>query len=338
MKRATLTTLLFIIILCANVFAQNSIIEGTVRDHKTGKPLANVNVFINSSTIGTSTNNEGFFKLDGIAPGVYQVVFTRIGYVSAERRVILGKNQIAKGMTDLTPQIYNMKELQITGTYPKKWKNRLQVFKEEFLGSSEFADQCTIVNPEVLDFTIDRKTGDLVAHTDSMLVIKNKALGYRLRIKLVSFRWHGDTGTYKVYPFFTEMKPASAGQLDKWKGNRERAYKYSLRHFLYALSRHKALKDGFRYRLGIYRLDKKQKQKELAELGINNVPLIGFRIDSNVLVRYEATKNEIIKEKRNYFFVDRNGNLIDPLSVSLAGDWSNYRIGGLLPFNYKSKD
>lgn len=338
MKRAVLTTLLFIIILYANVFAQNGIIEGTVRDLKTGKPLANVNVYINSSTIGTATNKAGSFKLEDIAPGVYQLVFTRIGYVPVARRIVLGKNQIAGGETDLTPQVYNMKEVKVTGTYPRKWQGMLRAFKEDFLGNSEFADQCKIVNPEVLNLTVDRKTGDLVAQTDSMLIIKNKALGYRMRIKLIFFRWHGKTGTYKIYPFFTEMKPSSPVQLNEWKTNRETAYKFSLRYFLYALSRNEALQDGFRYKWGINRLGEKKNQDELAKRGLSNVPLTGFRIDNNVSVIYEATKSQILKLKPNYFFVDPNGNLLDPLSISLAGNWSSYRIAGLLPFNYKPKD
>ncbi|HKI45364.1 MAG TPA: carboxypeptidase-like regulatory domain-containing protein [Balneolales bacterium] len=339
MKRITLITILFTLVLFADGYAQNgSIIEGTVKDHKTGEPLANVNVYINGSTIGTSTNNEGFFKLEGIAPGVYPLVFTRIGYIAVERRVVLGKNQIAKAETDLEPHVYNMKEVQVTGTYPKKWKRRLQVFKDEFLGSSEFADQCVIVNPEVLDFTIDHKTGDLVARTDSALIIINNALGYRMRIKLISFRWHGETGTYKIYPFFKEMKPSSPMQLNEWKTNRETAYKYSIRHFLFALYHNAALKDGYRYKWGIYRLSNKKNQEELAKRGLSNVPLTGFRIDNDVSVRYEATESEIIKLKPKYFFVDSNGNLLNPISVSLAGNWDNYRVGALIPFNYKPKD
>ena len=336
MKRVTLTTIFFILVLVTGGYAQNrSIIEGTVKDHKTGEPLANVNVYINSSTIGTSTNKEGFFKLKGISPGVYQLIFTRIGYAAVEKRVVLGKNQIAKAETDLEPRLYNMKEVQVTGTYPKKWKRRLQVFKDEFLGNSEFADQCTIMNPEVLDFTKDRKTGDLIAYTDSLLIITNRALGYRMRIKLVSFRWHGETGTYKIYPFLMEMKPSSPMQLSEWKTNRETAYKYSIRHFLFALYHNELMADGFRYKWGIYRLRKKQNQDQLAKRGLSNVPLTGFQIDNDVSVRYEGTKSEIIKLKQNYIFVDSNGNLLDPVSVSLAGNWDNYRVGALLPFNYK---
>jgi len=37
------------------VFAQsNNILEGTIKDHKTGKGIPDVNVYINSSTIGTT--------------------------------------------------------------------------------------------------------------------------------------------------------------------------------------------------------------------------------------------------------------------------------------------
>lgn len=55
-------------------------IEGTVFDLLTKEPLSFVTIQINGTTIGTNSNNEGYFLLDNICEKEYDLVFSRIGY------------------------------------------------------------------------------------------------------------------------------------------------------------------------------------------------------------------------------------------------------------------
>lgn len=335
-RRSIFTAILFLLVLSSEIFAQsNNILEGTIKDHKTGKGIPDVNVYINSSTIGTTSNKDGIFKLEGIPDGVYEIVFTSIGYVAASKKISFRDGKMIRAKIFLEPQVYSMSEVQVTGIRPKKWQNQLKEFRAAFLGNSEFAEKCSIENPEVLDFKTDSKTGALVAYTDSTLIVVNNALGYRVRIQLVNFQWFNSTGTYKIYPFFQEMKPSSNVQLSEWKENREWAYMQSVRHFFYDLYHSKARSDGYKFNLGIERLNPEDTRYQLARRGVENISMAGFRISRSVTVHKGAVTSELVKLNNDYFFVDSYGNLLDPLSISLAGNWDQYRVGALLPFNYR---
>lgn len=74
--------------LCFALFWQTSLlnarergrIAGRVVDASTGEPLPGVNIILQGTVLGTSTNAEGRFSLSGIDPGVYSVMASMIGY------------------------------------------------------------------------------------------------------------------------------------------------------------------------------------------------------------------------------------------------------------------
>src|SRR5580704_14733945 len=55
-------------------------LSGTVRDSATGKPLAGVSVFLNSTSKGSVTHDDGSFLLVNIPPGRYELIVSAIGY------------------------------------------------------------------------------------------------------------------------------------------------------------------------------------------------------------------------------------------------------------------
>lgn len=75
--RTTLTLLLFFISLCAS--AQQAIIQGVILDEN-NEPVADVNVSIAGTTIGTASNEAGYYKLVVPANEELTVVFTSILY------------------------------------------------------------------------------------------------------------------------------------------------------------------------------------------------------------------------------------------------------------------
>jgi len=53
---------------------------GRVTDAETNAPLASVNVFIATSTRGTTTDADGRFRLPGVPLGAQRLYVSRIGY------------------------------------------------------------------------------------------------------------------------------------------------------------------------------------------------------------------------------------------------------------------
>ncbi len=65
--------------------ASYSTIKGTIVDLQTGKPLPGVNIYIENSHIGASTNEDGQFNIKKIAEGNYTLIVSMIGY--SEKRI-----------------------------------------------------------------------------------------------------------------------------------------------------------------------------------------------------------------------------------------------------------
>lgn len=72
------------VLLCSSTmsFAQTGKIAGTVTDAQTGDPLPGVNVVIEGTTQGTATNEEGYYAILNVSPGLYSVQASFIGYTS----------------------------------------------------------------------------------------------------------------------------------------------------------------------------------------------------------------------------------------------------------------
>ena len=79
MKRAIIVTFYLSVL-----FAQSITIEGIVKDKKTQKSLIGANVFIVGTSIGTSTDGNGKYKLSNVNLGSYTLKASYIGYQEVE--------------------------------------------------------------------------------------------------------------------------------------------------------------------------------------------------------------------------------------------------------------
>ena len=59
---------------------QPGAITGVVVDQKQGQPLPGANVTIKGTTTGTTTDLKGRYRLDGLEPGTYDVLFSFVGF------------------------------------------------------------------------------------------------------------------------------------------------------------------------------------------------------------------------------------------------------------------
>ena len=64
----------------APVLAQTGKIAGQVIEGETGEPLPGVNVVIEGTTQGATTNAEGYYTILNISPGTYTLRATFVGY------------------------------------------------------------------------------------------------------------------------------------------------------------------------------------------------------------------------------------------------------------------
>jgi iron complex outermembrane recepter protein len=68
-------TFLFIIIIGSTLFAQTGAISGTIKNTE-GKPVELVNVIIEGTQQGATTNEEGVYRIENVQQGKYNLIFS----------------------------------------------------------------------------------------------------------------------------------------------------------------------------------------------------------------------------------------------------------------------
>jgi len=222
-----------LIILFASINAQ-SIITGRVTDSRTGDPLVGVNIFFSRTTYGSTTDNNGFYTLDDIPPGRYELLVSMIGYKLLKESFQIDTDIKIDRNFKLVSQPIRMKEIVVSAKSNREWKKNYRRFKSAFLGMSWNAEYCRIMNDYVLSF---KKNGNILeAFASEPIIIENKGLGYRVIYTLEHFSDDKKIIRYSGDSFFEEMEPESSRESREWEKNRNLAYRGSFRHFLYTLS------------------------------------------------------------------------------------------------------
>jgi hypothetical protein len=86
--------LLFILFISSSVqlFAQKSNVSGTIKEITKNETLIGVNVSVQNSTIGTTSDLDGKYELS-LEPGAYTIIFTYTGYDSIIKKINIKKDK-----------------------------------------------------------------------------------------------------------------------------------------------------------------------------------------------------------------------------------------------------
>ncbi|MDP9081393.1 MAG: carboxypeptidase regulatory-like domain-containing protein [Bacteroidota bacterium] len=249
MRQFTFTFLLVLATLCC--CAQFSI-KGHIISQADTKPVANASVFLSNATIGDHTTAGGIFNLTGVKPGKYQLVISIVGFDTYMQPVTVSNGDVDLQTITIYPKSIGLAEVKITGTKgtdPERPRYMAQ-FTGEFLGNSDIAKECRILNPELIDFNYDAANNILKASSVDFLVIQNDALGYRIKYMLKDFTLnYAEDGThtfnYSGSVFFEAMKGSPAEQ-QQWQRRRQEIYEGSQTHFFQSLIAGTIDRYGFR--------------------------------------------------------------------------------------------
>lgn len=229
-------------------FAQDGMITGKVTSADLQMPLAKASVFLSNATYGTSTENDGTFALRGLKPGQYELVVSYVGYDSYHKTLMVGSDPIK---LDIQMHLKSIGLTEISVSAHKFSKENYAMFLKYFLGTSDNARQCKILNPKVIDLNYRKNDKILEGHSDDFIIIENRALGYRLKYLLDKFKFDGVENIVSIggQPLYEDLK-GSKSQLAKWKAKREDTYYGSSMHFYRSLIKNDLDEQGFvMYRL-----------------------------------------------------------------------------------------
>lgn len=218
---------------------------GTVTDYQTGLPIEGVNVFVAKSMLGDATDENGFFSIERLPLGSYDLTFSHVGYKLGVKKIDIREKKDVALKVALESKLDELESIEIVSTRDKRWEKYLRSFQEAFLGATPNASRCVITNDHVLDFQYYENEDLLVAYADEPLVIENWALGYRLYYVLELFELSRGTTRYVGKSRFEELEPSDEGERKRWQRNRLKSYRGSIEHFIRALSEDKLRKEGF---------------------------------------------------------------------------------------------
>lgn len=318
-----------------------STLSGRIVDETTGEPLENVNVFFAQTLLGTSTDTQGKFRITKIPQGKYRLVASRVGYQVQTLSVTVGASRSHVRDIAMSPRLLQGEEIQVSGEAQAEWKRHFLDFNEKFIGSGDNASLCTILNPEVLSFHVDSVSRDLVAISEDLVRVENRALGYQVEIVLSRFSWdlRRDVGQYLIYPRFEPLPSQQIDSLSFWEMNRKQSYEESLQRFLVSLLDGTFEHDGYKVNIGTLSFLRGGSRRDIEpqDITVEQTDLWGMkRISFKDWLMIErkgegGRGSNYISLDQGAVLVDSLGNLNDPLSVQIVGPWAERRVADMLP-------
>ena len=242
MKKSTLFLCLLFCI--STSLAQQGIIKGRVIEARSFKPLAFATVYLNQTTIGTVTDDQGDFAIQNVRAGDYDLVVSYVGYQHYQSRITVNDSIPVTMSIKMTVSTTNLSEVLVRAKKDDKWNVLYDKFQKQFFGVSPYTTECRILNPWVLEFGEDAK-GLLTAKAALPIEIENLGLGYNITCELKNFAVGSNiytiSGTYRFQEAATIDTTLSA----LWHSRRQEVYLGSPRHLLKAIVQNRVVEEGF---------------------------------------------------------------------------------------------
>lgn len=340
------------------------VLSGKTLNDRNGSPISGVSIYFNNTSIGTLSNETGDFTLPGAIEG--ELIISSVGF----ERIIykVGKEELGKRSFTfrLQPKEAILQDIMIMPDATRK--KYLQLFRENFLGITEEADNSKITNMGAIYFV--KPPGDkngIIALSDTPLHIINRELGYNIQFDLGEFYFNEKSGITSFYGFtrYDEMRNKR-----RWQKNRRRAYYGSTVHFFRSLISNRLAEEGY----SIYKVQEDSIKQTGTSISIGSktmsmaIPVKATDIvkkDSSsgmyaaswgkkLMVQYHkkpAGRDYLARKVmvsgalpngfRSYLnteekavLIDENGLLENPLVVFFSGFWIYEKAANLLPYNY----
>lgn len=229
---------LFFFILLANTIAAQTITGTVVNENE--KPLTEVSVYVDGSSISAITDAEGVFSIPLSKFRLGNLVIKKEGY---ETVIYPFKTDEIKKLKVILTREAAIEEIKLLHYTDKIYNKYIQKFINQFIG---YDPNVKIKNQKDLIFAYDTPNKTLNAKAKKTLIIENKNLGYILEYNLMSFSYNENLGmlTYTGTTFFKEMNGSEKQKLD-WKANRLNSFYGSPMHFFRSAYNNKVTDEGY---------------------------------------------------------------------------------------------
>lgn len=267
--------LLFLLCFVSTAFSQQEI-SGVVLEDVTHNPVADATVYLNGTTIGTSTDSNGLFRLKGVSFPCKMIV-SRIGFDL--KTVTLNEYNVEVLTVLLKEKAVQLSEIEVTGKNSRD--KGVGIFRKYFLGRDSWSTKTFLKNesvlefksytevfyekPDTTDYTVlkadnnDLTKSDTITEAKTLDIFSVKAkepviidfpsLGYQLFVDLVNFYLiKSETNTickYLAYYYYKPYEFKSKAVERRYQTNRIDAFYNSREHFFRMLFKNKLKENGY---------------------------------------------------------------------------------------------
>ncbi len=320
-------------------FAQ--IVKGKVVDQN-NQPLPGANIYFDGTTIATIADGNGNFTLMYGAKLNSILAVSFIGY-QTEFIKSFDTNQVMTIV--LKEAVSNLKEVIIKKDRFTR-KQKLQLFREQFLGTTSTGKKAIIENEEDIYFDYDEKKFTLKAYSDKPLIINNAVLGYKINYELVNFEvtfnklsCNSSDVIRSYYAGLNRFEEVNNNA--KILKQREKCYKGSQLHFFRNLVDHIWNKENFLLFKGSYQ-DNPEDYFIITDLGDSKKVQVVKQNKELSLSKSVAEFNLLFNKKQQSkiifetetFYVDKYGNNSNIENIIFSGYMATQKVGDMLPMNY----
>lgn len=238
MARLHMLIMLFSFFARVDAFGQYQL-SGTIRGEDQN-PIQEASIFINNTSYGTESLNDGTYSLQ-VEKGHYEIVVYHHGFEAVSYSIMV--DQPYEIDFNLKPLTVELEDQVVEASRDKRWYRNLGLFKRSFLGESYNGLSCEILNEHKMILDRKQQTNTLKGWANEPLVIRNERLGYEITYVLKSFKADGSTYSYLGYAQYRDIPSLELKR--KHFRARKRAYLGSDSHFFRELYNGNAKEAGY---------------------------------------------------------------------------------------------
>jgi hypothetical protein len=284
------------------ISGESQTIEGVVYGSDVEEPLPGAHVWLAGTTIGTQTDDNGYYVIHPNRKE-YELVVSYLGYTSYQE-TMYGKDQVVFKRIDLERSNIELDEIEVRTAASGKRNKWIREFSKSFFGYSNEARKCKILNTDALFFREDSRGLHVIAHEP--IEIELAPTGYRVLFLLQQAVVSGEKIQYNGKALFNELESNDENKLSKWNIKREKAYRGSLIHFFRSLIKNDLKKQGFE----IYHSAK--SGRSFADLGLASRDRILIKKEGekeNYILRFNGFLKIVYTKEKSTIVMSSSGGI-----------------------------
>ncbi|WP_181897614.1 carboxypeptidase-like regulatory domain-containing protein [Winogradskyella eximia] len=319
------------------LFCFSQTFTGRVLDRLTQQPIETVSVYFDNTTIGTTTNDKGEFSISYTDAVQSTLVISYLGYNKVLISDFRSKNNV---VIELVEADNALDEVYLEYDDGLTRRQKLRLFRKEFLGNSKFGKSCKILNENDLILKYDKHKKDLYASCKVPLKVLNKSLQYEISYDLIDFEVNFKYANLKTREFTVNSvvyfgtsfyKELENFKKNKSIKNREQAYSGSVQHFMRSLYNKNLKDEGY---LVFYDGFIVNEWSYFTVEAVENTDFKKVSLKENVSILYDKDFQSELQLEIDEFFIDTYGNYAPIIGVYFSGVMGNQRVGDTLPLDY----